>query len=157
MTKIASWKWSCGMLVVAALLLPAAGCGGGNSPDEMIGKANATNLQRLCNLYVLYQTRNGWQGPPDEATFKEFIDSQGDRILKRMGVEPGNVTAIFASERDSEPYVIRWGLPGNPRGEAVPIVFEKTGVDGMRMVGFSKPEHREVDDAEYQQLMSSGS
>ena len=154
----ATCKYSCGLLVALAMVLPLAGCGGGSDPDQMISDANATNLHRLCNLYVLYQTRNGWQGPPDEATFKEFIGSQQDRMLTRMGVEPGNVAAIFTSERDSEPYVIRWGLPGNPRGEPVAVVFEKTGVDGKRMVGFTKSSaHREVEDAEYQQLMSSGS
>ncbi len=156
MTTSCKWNWSCGLLLALALLLPV-GCGGGGGPDKLISDANATNLHRVSNLYVLYQTRNGWQGPPDEATFKQFIESQEDRVLERMGVEPGNLAAVFASDRDSEPFVIRWGLPGNPRGEPVAIVFEKTGVSGKRMVGFTIPPPREVEDAEYQQLLKSGS
>lgn len=136
------------VLVVATLLV--AGCGRKGSPaEQMIADANKTNLHRLCNMYTLFQSKNGGQGPGDEAEFKSFIADQGDRILTRMGIEPSNIDAIFSSDRDNEKFEILWSVSGSARDDAKPIVAEKVGVSGKRMLGFTLPVHREVDEAEY--------
>jgi hypothetical protein len=138
------------LLGMASIIV--AGCGGSNSGDRMIANENQTNLQRLCNMYTLFQSKNGWQGPADEAALKKFIRDQNPRVLSRMGIDAANVDAIFTSERDNEKFIVLWATAGGARDEAKPIVAEKTGVSGMRMIGFTLPVHREVDDAEYRKL-----
>lgn len=129
----------------------SVGCGSKLSPAEQkIADRNKTNMNRLCNMYTLYQSKHGWQGPADEAALKKFIKEQEPVVLKRMGIE--DVDAIFVSEVDEQPFEIKWAVAGSQRGDAVPIVFEKTGKDGKRRVGFTRPPIKEVDDAEYKKL-----
>jgi hypothetical protein len=121
---------------------------------DALAKANATNLQRLANLYLAYQTDNSWVGPPDEAKFKEFIRSIKPEVLQRVGVDPANVDAVFTGDRDGEPFKVRYGVKGSVMGSFEPVVFEATGVDGKRLVGFLDMTNREVEAAEYDDLFS---
>lgn len=118
----------------------------------MIAAANPSNVHRLCNLYNYYQARNGWKGPASEVAFREFIGQQPERILARMGVKGDDLDGLFTSERDGQPFEIRFGVAGNSRGSDEPVVFERTGLNGLRMVGFTSSKHREVDAGEYDRL-----
>lgn len=144
------WLALCAVLMLAVLAVNS-GCrrSGG---DSMIAAANRTNLDRLCNLYNYYQAKNGWVGPPDEQAFRSFIAGLSPRVLERMGGSTADVPGLFVSERDQQPFRIRYRVPGNSRGSDEPVVFETTGVDGKRMVGFTSSRHREVESAEYDAL-----
>jgi hypothetical protein len=139
-------------VVASAALL--AGCGGAADPADALAQANSSNIQRLANLYVSFQSRNEWRGPADEAAFKGFIRAYSPDKLKRIGVDPAAVDALFISERDNGPFKIRYGVPGSAMGSSDPVIFESTGVDGRRQVGFLSMTQREVDAAEYDQLWS---
>ncbi len=146
------------VLLGACLLLGVVAAQSGCSPDTsdpnvVISQANKTNIQRLRNLYVMYQMKNKFQGPKDEAEFKEFIKAADVSILEPMGVDPAKVDELFISERDNEPFVVKYGVPTTPRGSTDPVIFEKTGVGGKKMVAFLNMSEREVDDTEYQQLL----
>ena len=142
-------------LIFGLGLLVTAGCGGGSAADALIAGQNQSNMQRLCNLYGLYQAQHGWQGPADEAAFKSFISGQQPKTLERMGIDPSNIDALFASERDGQSFEILWSVAGGAQGDPTPIVFETTGVSGLREVGFLHGEPREVDETEYRQLQKS--
>ena len=121
---------------------------------DAVAKANATNIQRLTNLYLAYQTDKAWVGPPDEAKFKEFLHAFNPDKLKRIGIDPASIDALFVSDRDGQPFKVRYGVKGNVMGSFEPVVFESVGVDGKRQVGCLDMSTREVDDAEYEGLWS---
>jgi hypothetical protein len=142
------------LLVTVALL---AGCAGEIDPDGAVAAANSSNIQRLTNLYLAYQSENGWVGPADDALLKDFIRGLPLSTLTRINVDPGNVDAIFVSERDGQPFKLRYKVLGNMMGSTEPVVFESEGVDGKRMVGFLNMTQREVDSTEYDSLFAKGS
>lgn len=131
-------------LLLATVLL--VGCGGGNSIEARVAALNATNIQKLFNCYSLFQHYNGFRAPKDEAELKEFlIRPRYAKNLSRMQIDPANLDAIFISERDGEPFRIRYGVNG--LGNKA-IIFEATGVDGKRLVAMQEPQ--EMDDVEYE-------
>jgi hypothetical protein len=134
------------------MLATATGCGGHNAAEKAIAKVNATNIQRLANLYFTYQMKNEWRGPTDEAEFKDFIRGLDPRKLTRIGIDPNAIDELFINERDEQLFKIRYSVAGSAMGSAEPVVFESVGVRGKRMVGFLNMEQREVDGAEYNDL-----
>jgi len=138
------------------LLVALTGCSGSVGNDEAIALANSTNIQRLSNLYFTYQTKNEWRGPVGEPEFKEFIRSYNPQKLARIGVDPQAADALFTSERDGEPFKIRYSVQGSAMGSSEPVVFESVGVDGKRQVGFLNMTQAEVDGAEYESLWAHG-
>lgn len=138
------------------LLAALAGCGGSGNNDEAIARVNSANIQRLANLYFTYQTKNEWRGPADEAEFKGFIRSYNPQKLTRIGVDPQEIDALFTSERDGQPFKIRYSVKGSAMGSSEPVVFESVGVDGKRQIGLLNMTQTEVDAAEYESLWASG-
>lgn len=127
------------------------GCG---SPDpaDLLAEANDTNIQRVANLYQAYQSRHNWRGPEDEEEFKAFLRGWNPQKLARIGVDSNAIDDVFISARDKQPFRIRYSIPGHVMGSDAPVVFETTGVDGKRMVGFLNMTTREVDAVEYDRL-----
>jgi hypothetical protein len=139
--------------LLIGLLLPGfTGCGSGNTPQAALRDANRTNMQKLANLYSMYQVQHQFKGPPSEEVFREFIGQLDEGTQSKMGVDSRGLDKLFISERDREPFLIRYGVPSGPRGSKEPVVFELTGKRGQRMVGFLNMVQREVDPEEYQQL-----
>ncbi len=130
------------ILIVGFAML--TGCGSGTPTSA---KYNDTNIKRLCNCYSMYQFSNGFRGPESEEVLKEFLknDAGANVKLKRMGINKDRIDDIFTSERDGEPFKVRYGLRGSDANVAV--VFESVGVDGRRMVALNPVV--ECDDAEY--------
>jgi hypothetical protein len=139
-------------LVAASLLLALAGCGGGVSTDDRVAQANSTNIERLASLYTAYQSEHDWAGPPDEESFKKYVRAVDPNKLKRIGIDAAAGDSLFTSERDNQPFKIRYGVRGSAMGSSEPVIFEAAGAGGRRMVGFLDMTEREVDDAEYQSL-----
>lgn len=130
-----------------------SGCGG-TEPADLLAAANDSNIQRVANLYEAYQSRHNWRGPKDEAEFKAFLKGWNPKKLTNIGVDPNAIDELFVSARDGQPFEIRYGVPGHIMGSDAPVVFESTGVDGQRMVGFLNMTKREVDSTEYDRLWS---
>ena len=151
-SRINSWRFAVciGSLFVGLV----TGCSNGNNPESALASANGTNLQRLANLYSAYQSEHDWRGPQDEAEFKAFLHSYNPANLQRIGIDPNNIDALFISERDGQPFKIRYGVAGNVMGSPEPVIFEATGAGGKRLVGFLNMEQREVDAGEYDALLS---
>ena len=154
--KMNNLNQSCFLIASAFALFAMVGCGE-PSTDAVVGEANSSNIQRLSNLYIGFQYRNsenGYSGPADEAEFKEFVSKFNTSKLERMGIDTSDIDAVFISERDNEPFKIRYNIPGSSRGSSHPAVFEAVGVEGSRMVGFLDMVQKEVDASEYDQLWS---
>lgn len=145
---------SCSVRLAACLLLLAAvaGCGGGTDGNATLAELNSTNIKRLANLYFTYQLSNDFRGPKDEADFKKFLSSVDPEKLTRIGIDPNAIDALFVSQRDNQPFKVRYGVRGSAMGSSEPVIFEAEGVDGKREVGFLNMTQREVDAAEYDAL-----
>jgi hypothetical protein len=142
------------MLVIAGTL---AGCSSG-SVESQVAAMNGTNLKRVTNLYAAYQMRNGNLGPKDMAALKDFVQHTLEpRRLEMMQIKPDEFDKLTVSERDGKPFKIRFGVQSGPLTPPAPIVFEDTGVGGIREVGFTDCTIKEVDDAKYNELWSGKS
>lgn len=139
------------LAVLLATLATISGCSRDDA-DSRVAAMNDSNIRRVANLYNAFQLRKGMQGPKDEAEFRHFIQREMPPIkLKRMLVDPNNVDELFVSERDRQPFVIRYGVNGG-LGTVDPVVFEKDGVDGKRQVAFTGGSIEAVDNSRYEQL-----
>ncbi len=144
------------ILCVAVLIVSATSC----STDKVAGivaEHNNSSMKRTVNLYSAYQLANGWQGPRDENTLRQYVTDGGlpDKSLQWMGIDPKNLDSLFISDRDKKPFKIRWGVTGG-RGVVDAIVFEDTGMDGKKLVAFNGVIVEEEDDAHYKDLWEHG-
>jgi hypothetical protein len=131
------------------------GCTSRTDPDAAIASVNRTNIERLANLYFTYQSQHDWHGPADEAEFKSFLRGYNPHKLTRIGVDPNDIEKLFISERDGQPFKIRYGVVGSAMGSSAPVIFESTGDGKGRLVGFLDMQQREVDESEYKSLWSA--
>jgi hypothetical protein len=138
--------------LVAALLTGLAGCSG-DRVAQQVAEMNASNIQRVSNIYAAFQNYKSGRGPKDEAEFKTFIKEFDPAKLKMMGIDANNVDAVFVSERDGKPFKVRYQVGGG-RGSVAPVVFEQVGKDGKKQVGFTGGKVEEADDADYKQLLA---
>jgi hypothetical protein len=140
----------CGGLLGGLLI----GCSS-SDPNSALARANETNMQRLANLYFTFQSQHDWRGPTGEAEFKSFLRKVSPQKLSRIGVDPAAVDKLFISERDGQPFKIRYGVLGSAMGSSAPVIFESTGDGNRRLVGFLDMQQREVDESEYNTLWSA--
>jgi hypothetical protein len=130
--------WKTAMLV--GMVAGVIGCGGcGSSAPEPALKAavlrsNSTNIKRLATLYSRYHSRF-LSGPRDEATFKKFIADRPAAELEEIGASGGDIDALFVSERDKQPFFIRYGLPLTDALFRA-VVLEAQGLNGKALVLF---------------------
>ena len=131
----------CGILAVVL----TTGCSSNSEPS--LADHNDTNIKKLCGAYGMFLVSHNLRGPKDEVELKEFLTTSPGAIhkLEMMGVSKDGIADIFISDRDGQPFKVRYGLEGL---EDHPIVFEAEGVDGKRLVAFSTP--RELDADEYE-------
>ena len=141
------------LFLLLGTLVVFTGCKGADA-DSMIAAANDTNVKRLATLYTFFHIQNKNKGPKKEQQLRKFIESQDANRLKRGGIDATKLDELFVSERDGEPFVIRYGVNTYIRGPSLPVVFESTGIDGMRQVGFCNGSMKEVDEDEYDRLMA---
>jgi len=100
---------------------------------------------RLLAYYTQYQRANSGVGPADQATWEKFARGQAAADLARRGGDPAEVDQLFVSERDQEPLVVRLGLRlADEKNGPQPFVFERSGKDGKRFVGFLNGRVEEV-------------
>ena len=135
---------------LAAVLLPilallCSGCGE-NLPS--LADLNDTNIKRVHSLYNVYMNGNQLVGPSSEDELIEFLttDNTAKVLVERMGLTADeSLRDLFVSERDGQPFKIRWGLSGVADHA---IVFEAEGQEGKRLVALSVPTP--MDDTEYE-------
>jgi hypothetical protein len=142
-----------GVLLSCSVLI--MGCSS-HDPASRIGEMNDMRIKQLANLYMAHQTRNGSNGPKDEAAFREFIQKKMPaHRLEMMRVDPAKIDELFVSDRDGQPFVIRYGQSGGVMSKT-PVVFEKEGKDGTLQVAFTNGQVEEVDSTRYQELLQGG-
>ena len=134
---------------LATVLLLASWFAGPGCSNKLpsLETLNDSNIRRLHSAYSIYMKRNGFTGPKDEQELKSYLQSNqtAKALLGRMGVEIDSLDEIFVSERDGKRFKIRWGVSGV---EDHAIIFEAEGIDGKRLVAFSRPRELTADEYE---------
>jgi hypothetical protein len=133
------------MVLVASL----EGCSNGNA--SAIAAANNSNIKRLTNLYSAYQGAHSFQGPPDEAALKSFAKQQAPWRLELMQIDPNKIDDLFISERDHQPFSVRYKVTSGP-GAVNALIFEQHGNGGKRQVCLNGSAVEEVDDSQYHEM-----
>lgn len=150
---------SLNLLLVFVVTACLTGCDGKAARDaEFMKKANDSNMKKVASAYQMYASRHSYTGPKSKKELVEFLTTNQtiDRNLKLVGIDLNTLDEIFVSENDGEEFVIRWGEYMNPDETRAkePFIFEKVGVDGMRLVMISNRKILEVsDDKKYQKLL----
>jgi hypothetical protein len=143
------------MLGAAAVLLLAAVSGCSTKVARDVAAMNTSNIQRLSNLYAAFQNYRSGRGPRNEGEFKTFIEEFDAKKLAMMNVDPSHLDVIFTSERDGQPFQIRYGIGGG-HGAVEAVVFERQGKDGKLLVGYTGGRVEELDFAVCQQMLEGG-
>lgn len=151
MARLVSWTAT---LVALLLIVSVSGCGGRVDSDAGIREANKTNIQRLTNLYSRHQLFHAGKGPADEQAFRKYITGLDAETLKKISVDPANLDQLFKSERDGQTFKVVYNVMGSTRGSNDAIVFEQTGKDGVKEVGFTSLTIKKLTDAEIAGLQS---
>jgi hypothetical protein len=131
--------WPALALAIASL----AGCGGD------VGRARESHIKKVTEVYTSYVAANQGRRPPNEAALKQYAKRLGPERLQVMGID--DVDSIFVSPRDSQPYVIAYASMKVP---GAIIAHEKQGVDGKRLVATREGALQELEEAEFQSLLS---
>ena len=136
-------------ILLVMVLAFFTGCGP-SRPDasSMIASVNNANGKRLANLYAIHQSRHDGDGPKDQKAFESFIrTSLQPSELVGTGVDRDNLDPLFVSERDKQPFFVRYGVsspdPSSP-GVNLAVVFEAEGVDGVVQVFMTGPKVEHV-------------
>jgi hypothetical protein len=134
-----------GLIAIFSIsVLLVNGCGSG---QPTLQDLNDNNIRRLHSTYKMFMNRHELKGPESEEELKDFLtnNNTAKALLKRMGIESDSIDEIFVSERDGQPFKVRWGVKGI---EDHAIIFEAEGIGGKRMVAFTRT--RELDADEYE-------
>jgi hypothetical protein len=140
---------------MVAVLPLVGGCGSGKEYSPTLPEEH-TQLRQLAVLLGQFQSRNRGQ---------QFLQGLPAEQRQSMGVT--DIDAFFVSKRDGEPLIIRYGQAGGPpglggpskagepgKGPSEPVVaYEKTGIEGKRLVAHSTGRVELVDEQQFQQLI----
>lgn len=124
------------------VLASACGCG---SKNAAVVKSETSHVRLLAMLHTKASSKLR-RAPRDEQEFKQTLAAMS------VAVEPLKVASIdelFTSERDGEPLVVVYGRP--PKGSDV-VVYEQTGVNGKRLVGYKIGMVEEIDEPTFNDL-----
>ena len=131
--------------VAIALVVTLVGCGGGGGPSTQ-----DTHIKKITDLYISCVASNQGRQPPNEAALKAYAKRLSPELLAVMGID--DVDAIFVSPRDSQPYVVAYAT-AKPSGPI--LAYEREGADGKRLVATREGAVQELEEAEFQRLLST--
>jgi hypothetical protein len=136
--------------VLALAAVPGCGSNDLDSPT-------ANRLRGLARVYLDYAVPRNGKGPDSEQAFKKHVRALPDFVLRTNGVDPADIEAVFASERDREPFVVRYGITiGSISGtSAAALAHEKTGRNGKRLIVFANAKVELADDARLRELFAA--
>lgn len=139
--------------LIMAIVVIAVGCGPSRpDPKSLIAAVNNANGKRLANLYAIHQSRYMGNGPRDKKAFEKFISQEMTPAeLDGTGVDQKSLDTLFVSERDGQPFFIRYGVKSpEPSSPAVnlAVIFESKGVNGSVAVYMTGPKMVAVSQAE---------
>ncbi len=139
------WLRFCVLCILVPILV---GCGS-NAPQP-----EESTVKGLAVCYGRYLSSHQGKPPPSEKEFKQFIAKTiPQEMLVSFGGSLDNLDGFFTSNRDKEPYQVRYGVRLPPGMIEAVVVWEKTGIGGKHMVGYATGKVAEVDQAKLKELV----
>lgn len=138
----AAWLW-------LPALTAVAGCG-----SDELASPTAKRLTGLANFYLEYAVAKNGKGPASEQDLKKHMRSQPGFVLEMNGLDPKFIDSAFVSERDQEPFVVRYGLSiTHMSGDSTQLIaHEKVGKHGKRLVVYASTKVDLVSEGKLQEL-----
>jgi hypothetical protein len=127
----------------------ALGCSTQESGSD--GTTDVSRIKEITMLYVSFLNRNSGRPPANEEEFKRYVAERGEPLFNAAGVSSAD--ELFVSPRDNEPYVILYGSDAAKLISKGIVAYERTGVDGRRLVGQRTGSVEELDEAAFRQLV----
>jgi hypothetical protein len=142
-------RWSFVGLLLFGFITSQSGCTSHTSGGTQT--STKTRIESLFNLYKSYiETKK--KAPPNEQALrdysKELTEQQLDDLLIGRDLE-----SIFVSDRDNEPFQIAYGQMLKSGEDPVAIIYEKTGLNGMKYVALSIGYSEEYDEETLQEYL----
>lgn len=150
---------------VAALLTVWTAGGCSPTPEQRMKDAFRStyreNGRRLVAMYARFmespdqpiQGPNDFKGPSSEKELREFIRKTPAEALAEMGISGADSEELFKSERDGQPFRIRYGIKGG-LSKVYAVVCESRGVNGTIKVFRSNGSSVEVPAEDMDDYMS---
>jgi hypothetical protein len=127
------------ILLLICVLAVSHGCGSSTAAPT------GTSHVRLLTALFAKASLKLRRPPKDEREFKQTL---AESTISPDSLHVGTLAELFTSERDGQPLVV---LYGTPKGSDV-VVYERTGVDGKRLIGHRIGMVEEVDEAQFSAL-----
>lgn len=136
--------------LLALYCLAAVGCGAGGTSSTGVSKGDYESLRTTSAIYGMYMTEHGGKTPPDEQAFRTFVSGKQD-ILDKVGK---TAEAVLSSPRSGEPFVFVVGKrpPVNRQTGMAYVAYEKTPVEGSRLVVAMRGIYELMDEAKFKQI-----
>ena len=150
---------------VAALLAAWTASGCSPTPEQQMKDAfrNAyrENGRRLVAMYARFMESpdqpvkgpDDFKGPADEKELRDFIRKMPAEALSDMGISGADSDELFKSERDGQPFRIRYGIKGG-LGKVYAVLCEARGINGKVKVFRSNGSSTEVSAADVDAYMA---
>lgn len=126
-------------VLAAVCVLAISGCLGGDEAN-VPAASDGDKLRGALSTYRMAQRNLG--RPPENM-------SELEAVLTGVAEDP---KALLSSARDGEPFVIAWGVNINAEPGDTVMVYERTGVNGRRMVVTIQGVTKEVSAEEFANL-----
>jgi hypothetical protein len=139
-TELAYSKFACRPVAWFALGLVLIGCAEKPPAEE-------SDLRLLSVMYGQFRASHRGELPQDEKEFKNFIANERGHVLTNSGIS--NVDALFVSQRDGKPYVVKYRSTKDWLLEEM-VAYEQTGEDGVRQVANDMGRVMELTDEQFQ-------
>lgn len=133
-----SGRYQC-LAVLCVAAASVAGCQA--SPEQQVKDAFRNefreNGRRVAVMYARQMSsptkpvmgRDDFTGPATEAALRRFIAATPSAALEEIGIKSAESTELFTSERDGQPFRVRYGIKG-PVTTTYALLCETKGVDG---------------------------
>jgi hypothetical protein len=147
--------------LVAVIVATAVVTGCQPSPEQQVKDAFRSEFRENGRRVAVFYGRfmgspkkpvsgpNGFKGPKDEVELRKFIAASPSEALEEMGIKSAEAPELFTSERDGQPFRVRYGITG-PTTTTYAVLCEAQGVNGRVKVFKSDGGSMEVaaDEAE---------
>jgi hypothetical protein len=136
---------SCWLVLAIAAFV---GCGK-KSASANLGHADYGTLQVASNMFTSYMGENGGKTPPDEQAFRAYLETKKEK-LEEQGK---SIDDLLMSPRNGEPLMFVYGKQPvrGPAGMTF-YGYEKTPVEGKRLVLAGRGMFQEMDEAQFRKL-----
>lgn len=155
-------SWIAWGLAASLAVWTAGGCS--PTPEQQMKDAFRSayreNGRRLVAMYARFMESPGrpvqgpsdFKGPANESELREFMSKMPAESLAEIGISGPDSEELFKSERDGQPFRIRYGIKGG-LNKVYAVLCESRGINGKIKIYRSNGSSTEVPAGDIEQYM----